>query len=117
MENKVTLVKMVKNVANKLDLAKNVIKITLNFNDIRLSETEITVLAYFMLYGVSTQTKELIVKSQVCKNLNNIKIVMVKLKRMEFIYKDDLNGKVYVSENLRYVLTPTLGFYLKLDTK
>lgn len=115
MENKVSLVKMVKQVTTKVELAKSIITITTSFNDIKLSDTETTVLAYFMVYGITTQTKNLIVKSGVCKNLANIKTLMVKLKKLEFIYKDELNSKVYVSKNLTFNLTPTVGFYLKID--
>lgn len=116
MDNKVSLVKMQKAVSTKVELAKNVIRISLCFNDIKLSETEMTVLAYFMVYGVNQQSKNLLIKSEVCKNLPNIKTIMVKLKKLGLIYKDDLNGKVYVAESLSFELTPTIGIYLKLTT-
>lgn len=117
MENKVSLVKMVKAVSSKVELAKTIIKISICFNEIKLSEAELTVLAYFMVYGVNLATKNLIVKSGVCKNLANIKTMMVKLKKNGLIYKDDLNGKVYINKNLGFELTPTVGIYLKIDTK
>ena len=116
MDNKVSLVKMQKTVGSKVELAKNIIRISLCFNDIKLSETETTVLAYFMVYGVNQQSKNLLIKSEVCKNLPNIKTIMVKLKKLGLIYKDDLNGKVYVAESLAFELTPTIGIYLKLTT-
>lgn len=117
MENKlVSLIKMAKKVATKVELAKCIINITLCFNNTKLSDTEVTILAYFMVYGVNTKTKELLIKSGVCKSLSNIKVIMVKLKKMELIYKDDLNSKVYVNKNLSFNLTPTVGFYLKIDS-
>lgn len=116
MSNKVSLVKMQKAVGSKVELAKNIIRISLCFNDIKLSETEVTVLAYFMVYGVNQQSKNLLIKSAVCKNLPNIKTIMVKLKKLGLIYKDDLNGKVYVAESLGFELTPTIGIYLKITT-
>lgn len=115
--NKASLIKMVKQVATKIDLAKSIVNITLCFNDIKLSDTEVTILAYFMVYGVTQQTKTLIVKSQVCKNVANIKTIMVKLKKLGLIYKDDLNGKVYVVKSLAFELTPSVGIYLKIDNK
>ena len=117
MESKVSLVKMTKKVLTKVELAKAIINITTVFNDIKLSDTETNVLAYFMVYGVNLNTKNLIIKSEICKNMNNLKTVMVKLKKLEFIYKDDLNGKVYVNKNLSFTLTPSVGFYLKIDTE
>lgn len=117
MENKVSLVKMVKTVSSKIELAKTIINISLCFNDIKLSDTEVTILAYFMVYGINQQSKNLIVKSAICKSLANIKTIMVKLKKLELIYKDDLNGKIYVNKNLGFELTSTVGIYLKIDNK
>lgn len=116
MENKASLVKMVKQVTSKVELAKTIITITKYFNDVKLSDTEVTVLAYFMVYGINTQSKNLIIKSEVCKNIATIKTIMVKLKKLGLIYKDDLNGKVYINKNLAFYLTPTVGIYLKIDT-
>jgi len=114
---KASLVKMVKQVSTKIELAKTIVNISMCFNNIKLSDTEVSVLAYFMVYGINTQSKNLIVKSEICKNLANIKTIMVKLKKLELIYKDDLNGKVYVDKNLSFELTPTVAFYLKIDNK
>lgn len=112
-----SLVKLVKQVTTKIDLASFIIKLHLLVETIKLSETEITILAYFMVYGVTQQTKELIVKSEVCKNVANIKTIMVKLKKLGLIFKDELNGKVYVIKSLAFELTPTVGVYLKIDNK
>lgn len=117
MENKSYLIKMSKQVITKVEFAKHIISIIINFNNIKLSDTEINILAYFMVYGINNQSKELIVKSLVCKNLANIKTIMVKLKKLDLIYKDDLNGKMYVNKNLNLNLTQNVGFYLKLELK
>lgn len=116
-QEKSSLIRMVKSVSTKIELAKAIVFIAICFNNIKLSDTEATVLSYFMVYGVSQQTKNLLIKAGVCKNINNIKTVMVKLKRLEFIYKDDFDGKVKVASNLDFELTPTIGIYLKLDHK
>ena len=116
-QTKASLVKMEKQVSTKIDLARAIINIHLCFYNIKLSDTEVTILAYFMVYGVTQQTKNLIVKSEVCKNVANIKTIMVKLKKLELIYKDDLNGKVYIDKSLGFELTPTVAIYLKIDNK
>lgn len=107
---------MTKKVTSKVDLAKTIINITLYFNEIKLSDTEVMVLAYFMVYGVNQSTKELIVKSEICKNLANIKTLMTKLKKLDLIYKDEFNSKVYVNKALSFELTPSVAIYLKVDT-
>ena len=115
--NKVSIVKGVKQVSSKIELAKSIINVLICFNNIKLGDTDITILAYFMVYGITTATKNLIVKSEVCKNLANIKTIMVKLKKLELIYKDELNGKVYISKALNFELTASVAIYLKIDNK
>lgn len=112
-----SVVKMVRNVSTKIELAKTAIELTICLNQIKLSDTEVTVLAYFMVYGISQQTKALIVKAGVCKNINNIKTVMVKLKKKELIYKDEFSGKVLVAKSLSFDITPTVVMYFKIDNK
>lgn len=114
---KVSVLKMAKQVTTKIELAKAIIHLTICFRNIKLSDTETTVLAYFMVYGINQQTKNLLIKSEVCKNINNIKTIMVKLKKLDLIYKDDLNGKVLITQNLAFELTPTIAMYLKMDIK
>jgi hypothetical protein len=115
MNTKSSVIKMQKGVGSKVELAKAIVNMTTCFSDIHLSNTELTVLAYFMVYGINPQSKALIVKSSVCKNLANVKTIMVKLKKLELIYKDDLNGKVYVTQSLAVDLTPTVALIFKID--
>lgn len=106
---------MMKKVNSKVELAKNIITIYTAFNDLKLSDTEKTVLGYFMVYGINLQTKELIVQSEICKNIFTLKTVMARLKKDGLIYKDDFNRKVYVNDNLRFEVTSNVAFYLKLS--
>jgi hypothetical protein len=113
--NLASVVKMQKKVTSKVELAKAIIALASCFSDKKLSQTQISVLAYFMVYGINVQSKNLIVKSGICKNIANIKTVMVLLKKLDLIYKDDLNGKVYVSKSLQIDLTDTVALYFKID--
>lgn len=107
---------MQKKTASKVDLARTIVRMAACFEEKHLSETQISVLAYFMVYGINIQTKNLIVKSSICKNLANVKTLMVVLKKLDLIYKDDLNGKVYVSKNLSFDLTNSVAMYFKIET-
>ena len=73
--------------------------------------------AYFMVYGVSMQTKNLLVKAGIVKNINNVKTIMFKLKKLGLIYKDEFSGKVVVSGALSLELTPSVAIYLRIDNK
>jgi hypothetical protein len=112
-----SLLKLEQHVATRLDLAEAIIKVMLCVNDIKLSPSKITMLAYFMIYGINASSKELIVKSRVCKNLANVKTMMVELKKLGLIYKDEFNGKVYIVNTLNFELTPTVGVYIKMENK
>ena len=111
-----TLLKMTKKVTTKIELSKAIIYIALCFRNIKLSDTEISVLAYFMVYGVNQQSKQLIVNSGICKNIQGIKTIMVKLKKKELIFKDDFDGRVCVNKSLNLKLTNTFTILLKIDT-
>lgn len=114
MSDKSILIKMDKKVVSKVDMAKNIISIVLCFDNTKLSATQITVLAYFMVYGISANTKNLIIKSEICKNISNIKTIMVRLKKLGLIYKDELNGKVYVNKKLSLNCNSNIGIYLDI---
>ena len=115
MGNKASLIRISKNFATKLDLTKFMLKMICMAREINLSDSQLTVLSYFIIYGINTKTKDLIHNSKVCKNLNVIKGIMTKLKKNNFIYKDDLNGKTYIAEDLRIPLNDTIGLYFKLS--
>lgn len=115
--SKISVVKLNKTATSKIDLAKKVLNTCLNFWEVSLSETEVSVLAYFIVYGINNKCKELVVKAGVCKNVPNINTIMVKLKKLNLIYRDELNGKNYICKALNFELTPTIGFLLKIETK
>lgn len=117
MESKVSFIKLNKAVSSKLDLAKAVVSAFINFFNINLSATELNILAYFMVYGINNNCKELIVKANICKNTANINTIMVKLKKYKLIKKDELNGKNYVCDSLNFEMTPSVGLLIKIDNK
>lgn len=82
-----------------------------------LSDTEKNVLSYFIVYGIDNNCKALITKAGICKNVANINTIMVKLKKLNLIYKDDLNSKNYVCKQLSFEVTPMVGIFLKIQNK
>lgn len=115
MNNKASLVKVNKTHKTKMEMATQLVKIFCALKNVHLSETQTTVLVYFMLYGINNETKDLIINSKICKNRNVVKGNMVALRKAGFIYKDDLNDKNYVAEELSFNLTSTVGLYIKLN--
>lgn len=115
MEQKqAALIKIEKKFATKVERAKALIKILLILDDETLNDTQISILSYFMVYGANRKTKTLIVDSGICSKIAHINTAMVILKKKEYIYKDDLNGKVYVSPSLK-IENEIIGLYTKLS--
>ena len=75
---------------------------------------EISILAYFSVYGINKQSKQLILKSNICKTADSIKTVMVKLKKNNLIYKDDFDGRVCVTNALK-TSSSSSSILLKID--
>lgn len=116
-QNKVSTIRLTTTANGKIAFATKIINTVTNFWTINLSSTEQTVLAYFMVYGITNDCKDLIVKANVCKNVANINTLMTKLKHLGLIYKDELNGKNYICKQLKFELTPTVAIFLKLENK
>lgn len=108
------LVKIVKKSQNKIDQAKAVIAIFCLLSEIKLSDNELTVLAYFIVYGMSPETEDLIIKSQIHTpySLNNTKS---KLKRFGFIKKDSQTRQYQITEKLNIKPDNQIGILIKID--
>jgi hypothetical protein len=82
----ISLIKLNKKVDNKIDVVKQFLGIYCKVKDIKLSDTEITVLAYFILYGIKDETINLIFSSKI-SNPDSFKNILSKLRKNNFISK------------------------------
>lgn len=108
------LVRIIKKTSNKIDQAKVIIAIFCLLSEIKLSDTELTVLAYFMVYGMNPETDELIVKSRLHTpfSLNNTKS---KLTRFGLIKKNQSTKKHQINERLSVKPENQIGMLIKID--
>lgn len=114
--NKVSFIRLSAKTNSKIELVRKVVSAAINFWNIALSETELNVLSYFIVYGINNKSKDLIVKANICKNIANINTIMVKLKKLKLIYKDDLNSKNYICKQLNFEITPKMVILLKIES-
>lgn len=77
---------------HKLEL---IISILCIFNSIHLSDTDIKVLAYFIIYKINEKTDALLIKSGIVKNINTLRNVKVRLYKLGFLKKDKDLYKTY----------------------
>lgn len=108
------LVKIVKKTNSKIDQAKTLLSVFCLLSDIRLSEAELTVLAYFLVYKISDTTKELIIKSQIL-NSGSLKNTISKLNRFGLIKKDPVRKAYHLNEKLQLHMDNQVGLLIKID--
>lgn len=109
------LVKVVKHTSSKIEQAKLLLKLFCVLSDIKLSDSELTVLAFFVVYGINDETKDLIVKSEILKG-NSIKNTMSKLSNSGLIKKAVGSKKeYYVTEKINVKPEPSVGMLIKIN--
>lgn len=115
------IVTIKKKTNNKVEQAKRVISIFCLLMDIKLSDTELTILAYFMVYRVTRKTKDLILSSGILKSENSLKNTLSKLKRFGLLKRTNSLKKTQESEEytlsdkLNINLNPVMGILIKID--
>ena len=107
--------RIVKKTKSKIDQAKSILSIYCLLSEISLSNTELTVLSYFMIYGINDNTKKLILDSQLLKSEDSLKNTISKLKKVGLI-KKAVYGKDYtLNENINFKPDSVMGLLIKID--
>ena len=111
----VPFIKFEKKTLNKIEQAKIIVRIFSILTNIKVSESELLTVAYFMVYGFSDITKDLIIKSRILANEDSYKNTMSKLKKLGLIFK--FNKENRLNANLDIKIEPIIGMLIKLDNK
>jgi hypothetical protein len=80
--------KLEKKANSKTDKLELIVSILCLLNGIHLSDTDIRVLAYYMVYTINEKTDDLILSSKIVKNMNTLRTVKVRLHKKGFLKKD-----------------------------
>lgn len=108
------LVKVVKKTNSKIDQVKTLLSIFCLLSDIKVSKSELMVLAYFVVYGMSDETRERIIVSEILSE-DSVKNTISRLIKFGLIKKDKLSKQVSLSDKINIRPEPTLGMLIKLD--
>ena len=108
------LVTIQKKTNSKIDQAKTLLAVFCLLSDIRLSEAELTVLAYFLVYKVTDSTKDLIIKSKIL-NPDSLKNTISKLNRFGLIKKDPIRKVYHLNDKLQLQMDSKIGMLIKID--
>lgn len=111
----VPLIKIEKKTNGKIEQAKVIISLFCLLSNIHLSDSELTVLAYFIVYKLTDQTKHLILKSKILASEASFGNTMTKLRKVGLVMKNNKMDKL--NPNLDIELQPLMGVIIKVDNK
>lgn len=111
----IPLLKIDKKTESKIDQARTIASIFCNIYGIKISNTELTILAYFMVYKINEQTKSLIIKSELIAPNNSYDNLLSKFRKLGLIYK--INKKNVITDKLNFELSPVVGIIIKIDNR
>lgn len=109
------LVKVKKKTNNKVEQAKLLIALFCLLTGIKLSDTELTVLSYFMVYKINRKTKDLILSSGILKSEDSLKNTLSKLKKFGMLVKNIDSKEYSLRKDLNFTLDPVMGMLIKID--
>ena len=110
------LITHVKKTNTKIDQAKAIISIFCMLSDVRLSETDLTVMAYFMVYNITDETKKLIVDSKIL-NPDSLQNTISRLKKFGLIKKSNIGKSYHISDKLSVKLDSEVAMLIKIDNR
>lgn len=113
--SQVPFIKIEKKTLGKIEQAKLIIKLFCVLSSIKLSDAELNTLAFYMVYGFSATTKDLILKSKILANEDSLRNTLSKLRKLNLIKK--INREDVLSDTLNIKLEPVIGLLIKIDNK
>src|ERR1019366_5925633 len=111
------LIKINKKTNNKIEQAKALISVYCLLSSIKLSNTDITVLSYFMVHKINSITKDLILRSKILQSMDSVKNTMSKLKSVGLIKKSATNKEYLINDALNVNLDSIVALLIKIDNK
>jgi len=112
------LLKITRKTNNKQEQLRLIISLYCIMSDIKLSETELTILSYFIVNKINDSTKKLIFKSGLISHEATYKNMLSKFKKLGFIIKDDIKREYFVNEEkFGNATDDVIGLLVKIDNR
>lgn len=107
---------IVKKTKHKTDQIQLVISILCLVEGIKLSKTDIKVLAYFVIHGLKETTEQLLINSKVVKDMPQLRNVKTKLTKLKFLKKEPNIYKSYeLNLSKDFEVTPEMKLLITID--
>lgn len=108
------VLKLTKKTESKIELANLLLNIYCELANIKCPKTEMTIMSYFMVYGVKKSTKELIIRSQILKTRGSLENSMSKLRSLGLLETVEDEGTKIIPQ-LNFTVDNTMGIIIKLE--
>jgi hypothetical protein len=112
----IPFIKIIKKTDSKVEQIKVVIKIFCLLSGIKLSDTEVTTLAFFVVYGLTEKTKSFIIQSKILKSFSSLKNTITKLRKNSLLIKNDIEEDI-INPQINITPNETVGVFIKIDGK
>lgn len=111
------LIKIEKKTNGKIEQAKVVLSVFCLLSEIKLSDTELTVLAYFLVYKDSRETRDLILKSELLKRGDSLSNTVSKLKKFGLVKKSVGTKRYDVNDKINFKSEDAVGVIIRINNK
>lgn len=114
------LLKLTRKTSSKSEMAQAVLKVYTQVKGVKLSKSQEQVMSYLMVYGISKDTKDLIIKSGILKSVDSVANALTQLKKKGLLTReyDSHDIMVYkVIKELNITLDPVMGILIKYDNR
>jgi hypothetical protein len=108
------LLKINKSVDSTTDLFKEVLFIYCHMNKMKISDSELTTMAYFIAYGFKQETIDLILKSKIL-NPSSLKNTLSKFRKYNFLKR--VNKNDFLNEEFKFLPNKEIGLLLRITNE
>lgn len=110
------VIKITRKTKHKTDQMELVISILCLVEGIKLSKTDIKVLAFFVVHGLKESTEQLLVNSGIVKDIPQLRNIKTKLTNLKFLKKEPNIYKSYeLNMNKDFVNDSELNIIITID--
>jgi hypothetical protein len=87
---------------NNVEKIKTIIKIYAVLKKSRISDLQITIMAYLIIYGINGRTRDLVINQlKLCSTLNSYKKAMTVLRRERMLVRDQYNTRYEIPSDIK----------------
>ena len=108
------VLKLKKQTDNNMDIVITIVTIYCYVKNIKINRTELTILAYFIKYGIKKSTKDIILRSKILECAGSLENTLSKLRKLGLVIEDK-EGLSIVNPEIQFTPDNKMGIIIKLE--